>query len=267
MEAQSVEGYGNSAPRSRRLAAERQQTQLFYLAMFCVYTNALIQNTGQTFRMPNYDRPTLGIGLVCVFFLMNDRQVVRKLQKKAYLNIFVFWAFFCGLATYSSYVTKNMVPVYNPITKNILFQAFVFENLCLAVYALAMDRTKVLLEFLFSYTGVLIILNDLLMFGGIRYYSGIFETYLIGSKFDVTCLHMNFTALFLVRLKLSSGKRHEVPLSGIMLVTIAVLIVMIGIRVDCNTGMSGALVQIVLVYACDRWPKLVAKRLMCSCNN
>ena len=245
----------------RKRILDRQQTLLFYTAMLCVFTNAVLQNVGQTFRMPNYDRPTLALGLVCVFFLMNNKEIVWKLSKKAYMNVFVFWALFCALAAYSSFVTKDIVPVYNPVTKNILFQCFVFEGLCIVVYAVATERTNDVLNFLLSYNGILVILTDLLMFGGIRYYSGVFETYLIGSKFDVTYLHMNFVALFFVKLKLTRKGKKEVQLPLPLLATVVTIIVLIGVRVDCNTGMSGALVFIMLVYACDRWPTIVAKRL------
>lgn len=240
---------------------ERRQTLLFYIGMACVCTIALLQNMGQTFALPNYDRPVLALGLVCVFFLLNNKGILQKIRKKAYMNIFAFWALFCALATYSSYVTKDMVPIYNPVTANILFQAFLFESLCLMVYAVTADRVNDVINFLLAYIGILVVLTDLMMFGGIRYYSGVFETYLVGSKFDVTYLHMNFVAFFCVRLKLTRSKNQEARLPGFLLVTIAIIILLIGVRVDCNTGMLGALFQIILVYACDRWPKAVARRL------
>ena len=249
-----VSGY-----RNRYL--ERRHTLLFYIGMACVSTIALLQNMGQTFVLPNYDRPVLALGLVCVFFLLNDKDVLQKLRKKAYMNIFAFWALFCALAAYSSYVTKDIVPVYNPVTANILFQAFLFEGLCLMVYAVVTDRVIDVVNFLFAYIGILVLFTDLMMFGGIRYYSGVFETYLVGSKFDVTYLHMNFVAFFCVRLKLARSKKQEAPLPGMLLATMAAIILLIGVRVDCNTGMLGALFQIILVYACDRWPKTVARRL------
>lgn len=240
---------------------ERRQTLLFYTGMTCVFTIALLQNMGQTFQLPNYDRPTLALGLACVFFLLNNRDILQKLRRKAYMNIFAFWGLFFVLATYSSYVTKDIVPVYNPVTANLLFQAYVFEGLCLVVYALATDRTKAMVDFLLMYIGVLIVLTDLMMFGGIRYYIGIFETYLVGSKFDVTYLHMNFVAVFCVRLKLTRQTKQETRLPTAILVTMSAIILLIGVRVDCNTGMLGALAQIALIYACDRWPKIVARRL------
>ena len=156
------------AVNSRKQYLARRQSLLFYTGMFCVFTIAILQDVGQTFSLPNYDRPVLALGLGCVFLLLNDREVMQRLLRQAYMNIFIFWGLFCALATYSSYVTKDIVPVYNPITANILFQCFVFEGLCLVVYALATDRINDLLNFLLLYVGIMVVLTDLMMFGGIR---------------------------------------------------------------------------------------------------
>ena len=257
----SLPAGGRPVGGRRTTILERRQTLLFFTGMVCTFTNALLQNMRQTFTLPNYATPTLALGLVCIFLLMNNKEVMQKLRRKAYMNIFVFYTLFFALTLYSAYLSKNAVPGSNPVTLDILFQLFVFESLCLVVYALATERTNELLNCLLVYNGILVVFNDLLMFGGIRFYAGEFEAFLVGTKFDVIYLHMNFIATFLVKLKLSRRQMKEARIPKVMLVTIAAIIVLIGVRVDCNTGMMGVLLLIALVYVCDRWPETVAKWL------
>ena len=87
-------------------------------------------------------------------------------------------------------------------------------------------------------------LNDLLMFSGvIRFRSGRFETYLVGTKFNVAYLHMNLLTMWFVRSKL---RPRKVRFAKAKVLLTALFIMAICVRVDVMSGVLGCLALIVL---------------------
>ena len=256
--AQRAEGRKRS--RSREAARERQQTILYYTALVCVCVNCMLETMGVSIKTPNYDRPTLLLGFGCVCLLMNDRDVLKKLRGKPYVTMYLFWAVFAVLCAVSSYMCKDIVPVYNPVTKNLLFQLIVFETLCLVMYSLAKNKTRQFVNFIFKMLLGLVILTDLQMFGGIHYSDGVFETYFIGTKFDLAYMHMNMMAMFFLQLKLGRRGKKDKKIPARLLGTFLIINVMVSLRADCNTGMLGSLLIAAIIFIADR-SKRAANRL------
>lgn len=233
---------------------ERQYTVLFYTAMICVFSHALLEDAGISISVvDSLVRPAFLLGGACCCLLMNDKLFLQKLRGKPYLLLLPVYSVFLILMTASSYYTKDIVPVYNPITKNILFQGYVVEGVGLILYALVMGRTRQFQSFLFICLAALTLMSDLLMFTGPKFTDGAFETYLIGTKFDVAYAHMNLMALFFTQLSYYRKGRKDVKLPLRLLLSFMAINVIISLRVDCNTGMLGSLLIVVITYICDRY--------------
>ena len=208
---------------------------------------------GVSITLPiDYTRPAFVLGTVICLILINDRDVVRKLRGKPYLLIFPLFALFVGLLTAASFQDKDIVPVYNPVTFTLMFEGYIFQLLCLVMYALAKGRVMDLLNFTFRVMAGLAVVTDMLMFAGIHFTDGAFETYLIGTKFDIVYMHMNLMTLFFVKMKLGRRQKKEVKLPLRLLLTFLILNVIISLRVDCNTGMLGSVLIVLITYWCDR---------------
>lgn len=245
---------------------ERQKNLLYYSLMLCIYYSAVAETMSVSFVFtftPLLERVLLVGGFGMSVLLMNQKDVQRGLRRSPCLLVLPVYGVFLALATCSSIVTRHMVPVYNPFTRNILLQLFIFDALSLALYSIATGRAMDMFECLFRFMVAMVVLTDLQMLVGIEYSDGMFETYFVGTKFDVVYMHMNMMALFFTRLKLRRKGKKNVRLPAILLLLALILNVIISIRVDCNTGLLGSAALVFGIYVCDRW-ETICRKWLCS---
>ena len=178
--------------------------------------------------------------------------MIAGLRGKPYVRILLPVALFVGLLTAASIYDKDIVPVYNPVTFTLMFEGYIIQALCLVLYALVKGRVMDFFNFTFRVMAGLAIVTDLLMFAGIHFTDGAFETYLIGTKFDIVYMHMNLMTLYFVKMKMGRKQKKEVKLPLRLLLTFLVINVVVSLRVDCNTGMLGSMLIVLITYICDR---------------
>ena len=250
---------------SRKKAMEKQYTLMLYVSMLFVFVHSLIENTGISINIPSIVSRIMMLGGFCTcFLLMNRKDIKAALRKTPYAYVLMAFFGFCVLMTVSSFVNSGRFPILNPVTYNLLFLLFLLEGICLVIYATATGRIVQVFDFWYHCVLVFVLLNDALMFSGvIRFSDGQFQTYLVGTKFDVVYSHMNLMAFFFTRMKLLRPGKKNAKLPPAMLFVFLLLNVIISIYVDCNTGMLGSLLVVGMILYFDKREKQL-RRLMAS---
>lgn len=249
----------------RQNALVRQYTLALYISMLCFFTYALTENTGVSLTIPHRALLALvGGGFCTCFLLMNRRDVRKRLSKSAFSYVLMAFAGFCALTAVSALVTKSPLLPVNTVTYTLLLQLYLLEGICLVVYATVTGKTKEVFDCCFYCMLVFVLANDALMFSGLRRFSdGQFETYLLGTKFDVVYMHMNLMALFFTRMKLRRPGKKNARLPVVMLLAFLLLNVTISLRLDCSTGLIGSVATVLLIYFFDGREKL-CRKILCA---
>jgi len=219
-----------------------------YAALFCVSTFALLENTSISIgAFSSLKLPLLYVGLICLVMQIKPigRCIMRKNQFKTLLTLAVF----CVLLVISMFFNRDAIYGESPLRDTFRLLLYLVELFLLMMVMAETGRAKAAISFLFWYMVVITLVNDALMFSGvIRFGAGRFETYLVGSKFSVSYLHMNLLTLWAIRAKWQNRKQR---LPKWVVLAAAAYIVGVAIRVDCMTGIIGCVALVVLFGMVD----------------
>ncbi len=219
-----------------------------YVALFCVSSYALLEHMSISIgAFSSMKLPMMYLGMICLITQIKPigRCIFRKNQFKTLLTLAVF----CVMLVISMFVNRNAVFGESPLRDTFRLLLFLLELFLLMIVLAETGRGKAAITFLFWYVAAITLLNDALMFSGfIRFGAGRFETYLVGTKFSVSYLHMNLLTLWAIRSKWQN-RRRRLPKWAVLLA--AAYIVGVAVRVDCMTGIIGCVALVVLFAMVD----------------
>lgn len=163
--------------------------------------------------------------------------------KMARYNLFsLIFISFCGIIILSSYFARYDYESRNPLSASIVFLGGLVEFLFIAKYAKNRGRINVLLSVVFWLAVSTLFINDifLLSVGG--------NHSLVGDKFHVAYFHIFVIALTLLRVM----RRQKMKSVGfqVLLFCLVVLSIVIGIKVNCMTGLVGVCLMLVWLVIC-----------------
>ena len=216
---------------------------MLYLGLFCVASYALLEHASISVSMISAIKvPLLLAGGVCL--LAHVKTITRVLMRKNYFAVLLTVLVLCLLLAWSMFMNLNSTIGESPLRRTFRMVLYMVELFLYMIVLAETGRGKQTVSFLFWYMLVLVAINDLLMFSGLlRFRSGRFETYLVGSKFNVAYLHMNLLTMWFMRSKLGNRK---VKFTWPKVLLMAALIMAICMRVDVMSGMLGCLALIGL---------------------
>lgn len=210
-----------------------------YVALFCVSTFALLEHV--TISIGAFSPIKLYlmyVGFICI--LTQIKTISRCLLKKKYFYILLVGFLFCMFMGFSMLANRGSsmgMPLYNTIR----FLLYFVELFALMIILAETGRGQATLKFLFWYTLLIVLVNDMLMFSRvITFGTARHESYIIGTKFSVSYLHMDLLTLWLM----VYAKNRRSGKGGKWVVLLAtVFIVLVTIRTNCMTGMLGCILM------------------------
>ena len=216
---------------------------LLYIGFFCVATYALLEHASISISMVSAIKiPLLAVGGVCL--LAHVKTISRVLLRKHYFAVLLSALVLCLLLAWSMFLNMGASLGDSPLRRTFRMVLYVMELFLYMIVLAETGRGKQAVNFLFWYLLLLVALNDALMFSGVfRFRSGRFETYLVGSKFNVAYLHMNLLTMWFMRSKL---RIRRVRFARVKILLMALLIMAICLRVDVMSGVLGCLALIAL---------------------
>ncbi len=227
-----------------------------YIAMFCVISFALLEDASISVPLVSLVKtPMLYMGAACL--ILQSFYLAKRLKKKRYFYIFTAILLLIAMLLVAAKYNEKPKLGDPPMKDTIRLVLYLLELFLLMIWVAEAGSSKKLLNFVFYYTFVLIVLTDLLLFTRlITFSNGYFETYLIGSKFTVVYYHMNLMVLWYMRNRdrlRSDKKARRVIYIGMPIVFLT------AIRVDCVSGVLGCLVLFVLLLILE---KPIQKKLL-----
>ncbi len=223
-------------------------TIAIYIAMFCVATYALLENTSVTFSpFSMVKMPLMYLGGICLLTQVNT--IFRVLLKKNYFYMLASAALLCVLLAVSALINRNAAIGDSPLRHTVRLMLYLVELFLLIIVLIETDRIKPAIGFLFWYVLIIVAVNDILMFSRIlTFRSGRFEAYIVGGKFSVSYLHLYLLTLWVIRRKQRLAQwKHD----NLIVVLLTALAICAAIRVDCMTGVLGSLAMLVLLWMID----------------
>lgn len=227
------------------------KAMFLYVALFCVASYALLEHVSISIgAFSAVKLPMMYLGFVCLLPQIDTiyKCIFRKNQFFTLLTLGVF----CILLIISMFGNRDAMFGESPLYDTVRFLLYLVELFLVMIVLAETGRARQAVGFLFWYVAALTIVNDLLMFTGvIRFKAGRFETYLVGSKFAVSYLHMNLLTLWRVRSMWRPLKRR---MPKWLIALLAAYVVCIALRVECMTGIVGCL-ALVMLFGMVRSPK------------
>lgn len=238
----------------RRLSLHKRltlNTVATYMALFCVVTFALLEHASISIdAVSRIKLPLMLLGAVCL--LTQLQPIARALKKRNYFYAFLTLAVMSILLLWSMLLNWNATLGGSPAMRTVRLILYLLELFLVLMLFAENGKAQQVVNFLFWYSLILVLLNDALMFSGVvSFGSRKYETYLIGTKFNVAYLHMNLLVLWFMRSKRGLRRQRFIKLK---VLTAAVCIVAICLRVEVVTGLVGCLV-LVLLMALVETPK------------
>lgn len=217
---------------------------LMVIAMFCVYSSALLEHV--SISIPAFSAmkfPILYVGGICI--LMHSGMLLKKFLKKKYFYVLLTVLILCAVVLVSAIVNRRPYVGTNPMRTSLRLVLYLLELFSLAVWIAESGKWKYALNALFWYVLLLTVATDTLFFSRLVVFKkGKTENYLIGTKFSVSYLHMYLLMLWTLRFRLQ--KRHSKKEKRLLIMAMPVMIA-VAIRLDCMTGVVGALLLILLL--------------------
>lgn len=227
-----------------RFGVIRKLTLLIYISFICILSFTLLENTSISIsEFTTYKRPLLIIAAICIVGMIN--YIYPYLLKREYFFGLCLVLMFITMLWYSSITNTNTIYGYRPIYSTINMTLFIVELFLLAIVIAEYGYVERIFSLSFKYIIVLLIITDVLVFSDMATFTdGLFETYLIGTKFDISYLHIFAVAFYLLNRR--PGFRFKAQ-HIFLTVFFSVLVIMLAIRVDCMTGVIGSVLLVVLM--------------------
>ncbi|MBE5810039.1 MAG: O-antigen ligase family protein [Clostridiales bacterium] len=218
-------------------------TVMLYIGFFCVVTYALVEHANTSIPMIYTIKiPLLLAGGVCL--LAHVKTISRVLLRKNYFAVLLSALVVCLLLVWSMFLNRSASFGDSPLRRTFRMVLYLMELFLYMIVLAEKGRGKLVVNFLFWYLLLLVVLNDALMFSGvIRFRDGRYENYLVGTKFNVAYLHMNLLTMWFVRSKM---RPRRVRFAWVKILLMALLIMVICLRVDVMSGVLGSMALIAL---------------------
>lgn len=222
---------------------------IIFIALFCVSTFAFLEHTSISIgAFSAVKLPLMYVGFVCL--VTQIKTISRCLFKKNKFYTFLALALFCVLLIVSMFANRNSNYGNSPLRYTVRLLLYLVELFLLMTVIAETGRTQAALNFLFWYLLLIAVVNDVLMFTqAVRFVVGRYESYLVGTKFSVSYLHMNLLTLWVAS---SYHKRGRKGVSWWVVLLAAAFIVMVAIRIDCMTGVLGCVMLVFLFMFMDK---------------
>lgn len=236
----------------KRLSMQRKltlNTIAAYIALFCVASFALLEHASISISaLSQIKLPLMYLGAVCV--AAQIRIISRVLNRKNYFAVLLILGVMSLLLAWTMLANWNPSIGDSPAMKTVRLILYLLELFLTMLVFAETGRAQKVVNFLFWYSLILMAANDLLMFSGaISFGSRKYETYLIGTKFNVAYLHMNLLMLWFLRSK--RGLRRQRFIKTKVLIA-AVCIAAICVRIEVVTGIVGCLALVLLMALVEK---------------
>ena len=216
---------------------------LLFLALLFVSSYALLEHVSisiPVFSMVKF--PLLYAGGICI--LSQANMIVNSLRKKKYFYVFLTLFIFCIFLLISAYINRKTFTGSSPVHATIRLVLFLVELFSLMVWISETGQSQYAIRFLYKYVFWIVVVTDFLLLSRLLVFrSGKFETYLVGTKFIVSYLHMDLLTLWFIN---NNGEFYFWQKSKIIALLAAVIIVAVSVHVDCMTGLIGCFVLVCL---------------------
>lgn len=212
----------------------KKSSLLFYSILIPITLYILTEDVGISIKwFPEYRKNILIFVAICLIpqiFLY-----LKKLISSKYFFHIFFAIFFFGGLIYSAIISPvGYYSIY--ATMNLIL--FFIEMFFLMIIIIEKNYLTKTIDIIYKIILLLIIVNDLFIFLGVKFSDGSFETYFIGTKFSVVYLHLYFLAFYL----LVKGFKSKIKKKTIFnLICLSISIVILSLKIDCKTGVLGCL--------------------------
>lgn len=228
--------------RTKMRTKVKAENIFFNMTLFCVSSYALLEHSSIVlpfFSLIKY--PLLLVGGMSLLYAANI--ILKNFRKKKYFYVLMAVAAFCAMLVLTAFANRSPRIGSNPMYYTVRLILYLIELFLLAVWAAEAGKSEQVMDFVFHYVLILVLITDLLFFTRILvFYSGRHEMYIVGTKFSVSYLHMNLVTLWFVRKNMRLS-REAITKRRMFLLIIFVLAV--SIRVDCMTGVIGCVALMV----------------------
>lgn len=221
---------------------------LMTMALFFVASYALLEHVSISIPLfSSLKFPLVYLGGLCILPYLF--KILSSLRKKKFFYPFLMTLLLFAILGLSAYFNKDTIYGSAPMRHTVRFILFWLELFLLMVWVAETGRCEFTTRFVFWYVLILVLITDFLLLTRIIVFkSGNFETYLIGTKFTVSYLHMDLLVLWFVKNK---GAYHFWKKSKVLAILLAVAIIAISVYVDCITGLLGSIALIWLFTSLD----------------
>ena len=212
---------------------------LFTVALICLVSYALLENvTISIGAFSTYKLPILYLGAVCILSQINLQ--IRNFTKKKYFFVWMWVLALCAVLLVSLQANRDPVVGVTPIRTTIRLVLYLLELFALMIWCAEEGRGRYVIKFIYYYVLVLAIATDfLLITKTIIFKDGNHESYLVGTKFSVSYLHMNLLAFWALKRQDDHTQKHSR-----INVVLAIALVGISVILNCVTGILGALAML-----------------------
>ena len=218
--------------------------KLYYPSIFLIL---IFHATFITFPYWNYYDyfKYLILFIVALFLLFNYKVIFNKRYKKVNLILLLY---LCSVII-SSYINKDNELSRNVFLSSIVYGVRIFETFFLFEYFSLNKREKNLIDVLYNLLFIYIILSDGLMLikPTLHIEKGMY--YLVGNKFTISYLHLQWIVLYLQK------NRNSIFLGtkkGIILFLHFSLSLIICSYIECSTGIIGVILLLLLLIVSRR---------------
>ena len=216
---------------------------LIFVALFCVSTFAFLEDMSisiVSFSMLKL--PLMYVGFGCL--VLQLKTISRCLFKKNRFYTLLALVILCILLGIVMLLNLDAQIGESPLRYTVRLLLFLVEAFMLMIVIAETGRGHLALRFLFWYLLVLVLVNDVLMFTKwITFTDGKRESYLVGTKFSVSYLHIY---LLMTWMMCQKYRKIRSSLPWWLVLLIAAAVVFVAIRVDCMTGVLGCILLVAL---------------------
>lgn len=243
----------------KRLSLPRRFTLnglIVFVALFCVSTFAFLEDMSiSIIAFSKLKLPLLYVGFACL--VLQIKTIFRCLLKKNRFYTLLALALFCVMLIIVMVLNLDAQIGESPLRYTVRLLLFLVEVFFLMIIIAETGRGHVAMRFLFWYLLLIVIVNDLLMFTGLIAFTDTKrESYMVGTKFSVSYLHMYLLTAWMMCKKY---RKTQKPLPWWAILLIAALVVLVAVRVNCMTGVLGCvfLVALVILMENHRWMRWI----------
>lgn len=218
---------------------------MFTVALICISSYAFLEHT--TISIVAFSAlklPLLYMGAICI--LSQSNLLLSTFLKRKYFFVWMLVLSLCLVLMISMYVNRRPLVGSIPIRTTVRQVLYLWELFALMIWAAERGESQFVISFVYMYLLILTIVTDFLLLTKIIVFrNGSHESYLVGTKFSVSYLHMNLVAFWALRNR--SENTYRITKINVFL---AIALVGISLYINCLTGVLGATAMLVFMHWC-----------------